>query len=196
MSEQDRMTVAEGLTELKRIAKVLPLRYRNIQQFCSKRAGSKDEIENQQDYVKKQRQSAEDLIARWQAIKVAIAKSNLETTITWKDTTMTVHEAILWKSVPGRGRSIQSMLTGLYNSFNTQNAELQINEYASISGLSRVNISDEQRQKLDLTPVRYYDEREIQKKLEELLELESKLDALIDASNHQTFINISRESTP
>ena len=187
----ETMTVAEGLSEIKRIVKILPLRNNQITTYCSKRKDGKDSIEKQEEYVKEQRQSAEDLITRMMDIKEAIMASNLQTTVTWKDTTMSIARAILFKSnVGGRLTSVKRLYEALYRSFNTTTANSQIHEYASLKSYNMRTLGDEEKEKLDIVPVTYYDEREIQVKLEDLIELESMLDALIDASNHKTEITI------
>ncbi len=188
---ENTMTVAEGLSEIKRIVKILPLRNNNITRYCSKRTGEKDSIDKQEEYVKGQRQSAENLIERMMDIKEAIMASNLETTVTWKEDTMTVARAILFKSnVGGRLTSVKRLYDALYRSFNTTTANAQIHEYASLEGYSQQRLSDDAKAKLEMVPETYYDEREVQGKLENLIELESMLDALIDASNHKTQITI------
>lgn len=187
----DTMTVAEGLSEIKRIVKLLPRRNMNITRYCSKRKGSTDEIDHQRDYVNEQRQSAEDLIKRMVSIKINIMKSNLETTVTWKDKTMSVAEAILFKSnVGGRLTSVKRLYDSLYNSFDTENADAQIEQYARLKGYRPGMMTEEEQEKLEISPERYYNEREVQGKIEELIELAAMLDALIDSSNHKTTITV------
>jgi len=132
----ETMTVAEALTELKRIAKLLPRRFNDIGQYCSKRKGAPDTIEHQADYVKEQRQSAEDLIA----------------------------------------------------SFHDNMGEHQIEQYMRYKSMGR--LEEEEMEKLELVVERYYNPREIKDRQEELLELRARIDALIDASNHSTHIEI------
>jgi hypothetical protein len=191
MSNENEMTIAEGLSEIKRIVKLLPQRNENITEFCSKRKGTPDQIDKQQEYVRGQRQSAEDLIQRMVDIKLAIMRSNLDTYITWKDKTMSVAEAILFKSnVRGRLTSVKTLYERLYESFNTTTAQHQIHEYASLKGYHLGRVGEEEQEKLDLVPERYYDEREVRQQLEDLIELESMLDALIDSANHSTRITV------
>ena len=186
----ETMTVAEALTELKRIAKLLPRRFNDIGQYCSKRKGAPDTIEHQADYVKEQRQSAEDLIERYAKIKNAIVASNLKTFIVWKNTTMSVYDAIIWKSnVRNRtGTSISDYLEALYASFHDNMGEHQIEQYMRYKSMGR--LEEEEMEKLELVVERYYNPREIKDRQEELLELRARIDALIDASNHSTHIEI------
>lgn len=172
------LTVAEGLRELKRIRDLLDQRYANISRYCSKHKGSKDEIDKQQEYVEKQTQSAKDLIVRYQNIKLAIAKVNLETTFDFQNVTYSVAQAILYKQF------LKEMYSNLYNSFTSYNAERQL------SSIRMSGLSDEQLEKYELIPELYYDERIVQKDKEDLLMLMSYLDALIDKANHATSITI------
>lgn len=178
MTDTKTVTVAEGLRELKLINDLLYQRSRNITRYCSKHKGSKDEIEKQQEYVEKQAQSAKDLITRYQDIKLAIMRVNLDTTFEFKGTTYSVAQAILYKQF------LKDMYNNLYSSFSAQNAERQL------SSIRMSGLSDEQLEKYELVPELYYDERAVQKDKEDLLTLMSYLDALIDKANHATSITI------
>ena len=52
--------------------------------------------------------------------------------------------------------------------------------------MGRLTLTEEALEKLDLIPHLFYDEKEKQEKLDELLELRSYIDRLIEKSNHQT----------
>lgn len=187
MSEE--ITVAEALTELKRIVKLIPHRLHEIELYASKRKGSKDTIEGQKTYFEGRVQSARDLVKRYYTIKVAIAQSNLKTMITWKDHTMTVHEAILYKTNSRRDTSTATWLRSILNVMNDNTADGQILEFAD--NIARLNLmTEEQKEKMDLIPERYYDPKKVEEERDAILELESRLDALIDGSNHKTIITI------
>jgi hypothetical protein len=179
----EKMTVAEGLAELKRILNLLQKRYVNITNYCSKRRGSKDEIENQREFINSETQSALDLIKRYGLIKVAIEKSNTETSVTYKDTTMTIAEAIIFK------RTMMTEYGKLFNSFRPDKGAAQINDFARLTGLNtRGTLEKETIEKLDLIAELYYDPKLVMKSVEDLNELYSHLDVLIDMSNHATSI--------
>ena len=95
MNEQEQITVAEGLQELKLINDKLNGRIEKIRRYGSKRPGSEDEIENQRKYVKEQAQSAKDLLTRYKKLKLAINQSNLKTFFTWDNKSYSIAEAIL-----------------------------------------------------------------------------------------------------
>ena len=80
------------------------------------------------------------------------------------------------------------MYTAICNSFNNKNTIHQIGEYSKIVGANAVN--EDVKEALDLVPQLYYSEKNILQKKEELLELMSKINALIAKSNHHTIISV------
>jgi len=179
----EEMTIADALTELKRIKKLLDKRYANIGRYSSKRRGAKDEVENQKKYIDEQFQSANDLIERYKDIKLAINKSNLETMLEFEGKTFSVAEGILFK------QQFYEMKNGLYNSFTPNVGTHQVNLYIrSIGGVG--SLTQEQLEKLDLIPELLYDEKRMQGFKEGNLNLYSFMDALIEKSNHNTQISL------
>lgn len=179
----EELTIADALTELKRIKKLLLKRNEYIARYSSKKRGNKDEIENQKDFIAQTFQSAKDLIQRFTDIKLAINKSNLETTITFKENTLSVAEAILFK------QQFYQMRTDLYNSFGPAVGLAQVNAYVRAIG-ALGTLSQEQLEKLDMVPELLYDEKQMINLREENLSLYSFIDALIEKANHNTTISI------
>ncbi len=175
------MTVAEALTELKRIAKLLKRRNQNIRRYSSKRKGAKDEVVGQRAWVDAQYQSAQDLIVRWTLIKLSMNTSNLVTIITFEGKELTVAEAILFK------QKLYEMKGALLNSFTSEQGQSQVQAHATIRP---GNLTDEELAKIDLVPELMYDEAELLKEKDDLLNLYSFIDALIEKSNHNTVITI------
>ncbi len=179
------MSIAEGLQELKLVAQKLQQRRINISRYASKRRGAKDEIEKQKEFVKEQGQSARDLITKYKNIKLAIQRSNLDTTFEFNGVTYSVAEAILYK------QGIDKMYNNLYLSYTATNALTQIQQYSRLIGVNTATVGGEEMlDTLDLVPELYYDEKDIQQKREDLLELLSKINALIDKANHNTTISV------
>jgi len=174
MSEDRQLTIAEGLKELKLIDKKLRVRYDNIRQYSSKMKGAPDSIEKQDEYVKERRQSAEDLLKNYSAIKMAIQKANLEASFEFKGKTYTLAEAILWKHY------LSEHYNALYGAFTAMTARGQIEGERA----HRAGLSEDELVKIGMVPHLFYDEREIQERKEELLELTAYIDALIDKTNH------------
>lgn len=176
------MTVAEALTELKRIAKLLNKRIQNITRYSSKKKGDPDEVEGQKSWIKQQHQSANDLIERWTKIKLAMNKSNLEAIIDFEGDQFSVAEAILFK------QQLHEMKSNLLNAFTPETARSQIRTY--LSNVSRVGLTEEEMVGANLVPELMYNEAQIIKAKEDLLNLYSFIDALIEKSNHNTVITI------
>jgi len=179
----EELTIADALTELKRIKKILAVRAQNITRYSSKRKGGRDEIEKQRKFIDGEFQSAKDLITRYEDIKLAINASNLETMITFEEDTFSVANAILFK------QQFYEMNMGILNAFSQNTGKRQVNEYARTINLSG-NMTQEQLEKLDLIPELLYDEKEIIGAREQQLSLYSFIDALIEKSNHNTQISV------
>lgn len=173
------MTIAEGLAELKRIAKLLPKKFAIISKYSSKMQANPDTIKNQEQYVAEQKQSILDLLERYKRIKLAIEQANLNNYFEFNGKKYSVREALLYKHY------LFALYERLYDSFNDNEAKKQISEMRISS-----SISAEQLIKMNMVPKLYYDERQLQKEKEELLLLMSKIDALIDMVNHSNNITI------
>ena len=178
-----RMTISDGLSELKRIDKVLSLRYNNISRYASKRRNTKDEISEQRDFVKRQVQSAEDLVKRYAKIKTEIQRANLNTKIVYKEWEFTIAEALLYKHY------LFEKKMQIHRALNANNASRQINEYRSMLGAR--STSDEIADKLDLVPELLFDEKKNLKDAESIVECLAYIDRLIDKANHETTIDIA-----
>jgi len=176
------MTVAEALTELKRIAKLSARRNRNIARYSSKKKGDPDEVEGQKAWIAAQYQSAKDLIERWTKIKLAINDSNLETIIEFEGKKFSVAEAILFK------QQLYEMKNNLLNSFTPKTGQDQIRTH--LGAIGRLDLTKEEMTAINMVPELMYNEAEMIKAKEDLLNLYSFIDALIEKSNHNTVITI------
>ncbi|KKN76629.1 hypothetical protein LCGC14_0368260 [marine sediment metagenome] len=108
---------------------------------------------------------------------------DLDTTFEFNGVTYSVAEAILYK------QGIDKMHNNLYLSYTASNALRQIQEYSRLIGVNTTTVGGEEMlDTLDLVPELYYDEKDIQQRREDLLELMSKINALIDKANHNTTI--------
>ena len=184
MSKENTLTIADALTELKRIKKLLVKRNQNITRYASKRRGGKDEIEGQRKYVAEEFQSAKDLLTRYKDIKLAINKSNLETILTFEEKEFSVAEAILFK------QQFYEMQNKIYSAFTPNTGLNLVNQYIRTLGGIGSQFTEDQLKKLDMVPELLYDEKEILKLTEDALNLYSFVDALIEKSNHNTRITI------
>ena len=176
------MTIADALTELKRIVKLLAKRNQNIARYSSKKRGELDEVEHQKKWIDDQYKSAKDLIKRWMKIKLAINTSNLQTVFEFEGETFSVAEAILFK------QQLYKMRTDLLNSFTPKTGLKQISDL--MGNIGRLELTEEELAKIDMVPELMYDEAAMIKAREDELNLHSFIDALIEKSNHNTVINI------
>jgi hypothetical protein len=185
MSEEDKpkneLTIAEALNELKLLVKRFDERVRRIQRYSSKMAKNEDEIDGQQAWVDEQRQSANDILARYHAIKQAIQRSNLETVIEYGDKGMTIADALVFK------QQTYEMQARLLAAFTPALGERQVQSFL---GRQTGAFTQEELTQLKLVPHLFYDEKEIHGAREGLIALHSNLDVLIEASNHRTVIHL------
>ncbi len=183
MSEENKpkneLTVAEALNELKLLVKRFDERVRRIQRYSSRMEQADDEIEGQQKWVDKQRQSAKDILTRIHTIKSTIQQSNLETRIEYGGRQISIAEALAFKQMTFE------MEKQLLGAFTPSTAEQQIRNMTN-----RTQISNETMEALKLTPHLFYDEKEIHEAREKLLIFHSNIDVLIEASNHRTVITL------
>ena len=80
------------------------------------------------------------------------------------------------------------MKEDLLNSFTPETGQNQI--HAHMNTIGRMNLTEEELAKINLVPELMYDEAEMIKEREDLLNLYSFIDALIEKSNHNTVITI------
>ena len=182
MTETNEMTVAEAMEELKLINKKFLNNLELLKKYSSKAKKNEETIKDQEQYVRSLIQSSKDLVERYITIKLEIQKSNLNSTIVFKDKKYSVAEAILLK------QGLIDWKERLWNSISENEAERQINRL--LEAMGRLTLTEEALEKLDLIPHLFYDEKEKQEKLDELLELRSYIDRLIEKSNHQSSITI------
>lgn len=181
-TEEEVMTIQDGLSELKLISQKLDRQNMLIGQYSSKRKGDPEAIENQKQYVKELMQSNSDLIKKYISIKIAIQRANLKATFVFEDKEYSLAEALLYK------QGVFVMVENFANSMNDRTAQTAIR--MASGGINVRTLEEKQLEALNLVPHLFYSEEKKQKKLDSLLELKSHLDRLIDKTNHRTFIVI------
>ena len=182
MTETNEMTVAEAMEELKLVNKKFLNNLELLKKYSSKAKKNEETIKDQEQYVKSLIQSSKDLVDRYIRIKLEIQKSNLNSMIEFKSKKYSVAEAILLK------QGLIDWKERLWNSISENEAERQIKRL--LEAMGRLTLTEEALEKLDLVPHLFYDEKEKQEKLDELLELRSYIDRSIEKSNHQSRISI------
>ena len=179
----DKMSVAEAIQECKRLDKLMDTRTEQIARYSSKKMGEKDSIENQREYVKEQSQSFRDLMRRYIAIKMAIQESNLKTSFEYNGKPIMIAEAIMYHQYT------EAKLTTFLNAHNELVGNQQLLAYRGVLSTLR-DQTPESLAKMNFAIERFYDEKQIQKEKEDLVEFMSKLNVLIDKSNHSTSIEV------
>jgi hypothetical protein len=182
--ETNHMTVADGLTELKRINNLLTQRRTEITRYASKKKASKDELENQQKWVNSKFKSAQDLIRRYTNIKVAIQQSNINTKFHFANREYSISEGLLLK------QGLFDEYEALYNSLNNHNGMQQVAEAQRELQMRNANLPQETAEAFNMIPELLFNEVENMQRKEDLLNLRSYIDALIEKSNHHSFITI------
>lgn len=188
------MNIADGLRRTAAIEKKLPIISREITKYCSKKKNASDAIPNQKKHVQSLVQQYKDLMSEWAKIKLAIQRANLETTISYKDRTMSLAEAILWKGVINRREGYakggsKEFERGLLNAFTTEVADADIGRLRDI--FSKSGATQAQIEGADLVPELIgWDAVKVQEAKQFLMDLELELDAIIDRANVTTLLKL------
>lgn len=196
MSEKKQYNIADGLREIKLLEKRMGVAAFEIRKYCSKKKGAEDEIKKQAEHVKSLRQKYKDLLKNWTGFKLAIQKANLKTFIEYVSDTdskrnikMSLAEAIMWKGVKGAHAGRKEMERTLWSSFTTQKAEEQIRNIRVI--LEREGMSPGELAAANIVPeLLGWEQLEVQAEKEFIMELEGRIDALIDAANVNTYLKL------
>lgn len=194
MSEKKQYNIADGLREVKLLEKRMLVVSREIRKYCSKKKGQPDAILKQADHVISLRQKYKALLDNWTGFKLAIQRANLETYIEYvsdsdikRSIKMPLAEAILWKGIMGGHAGRRQMEKNLWNSFTTDTAEEQIRNIRVI--LEREGMSPGELAAANIVPeLLGWEALEVQAEKEFILELEGRIDALIDAANVNTYL--------
>ena len=179
----EKLSVAEGMQELKRIDKLLNTKYGLIARYASKKKGDPDEVVNQKDYIKEQEQSARDLLERYKRIKLAIQLSNLTNTFEFNGKSYSIAEAILYKQY------LQEKFSGLLNAFNDARAQLRLSEFGRYISAMKDQTAESLAQ-MNLVPELFYDAKKVQAERESLADFMAKMNVLIDKNNHTATIEV------
>lgn len=133
--DKSTMTIHRGLAELKLIDSRIEKAIQNIQPCSAQQKDkpingthSKEDFENK---AKADLQSITDLITRKQTIKSAIVKANAETSVTIGDKSMTIAEAINYKTIlefkRQLARSLKSKGDSIVSHVNANNHQVEQN---------------------------------------------------------------------
>ena len=184
MSTGNKMTIADGLAEIRRLDKRITSALPVINKHASKWKAGPDLVPKQKEHVSSLIQSVKDMLERKRKIKIAIARSNLDVEVEYGGRVMSIHEALLFKGVHRQNNGEYHTLNSLYEQLNTNIADNQIYTIANRG------IGDDMKELMNLVPAVFYDEKKVQEWKDDNLDLFSIVDALVDKSNHKTFIEI------
>ncbi len=186
MSEEEkvepRMTVADGLAELKLINQKIMRKTGEITQYASKRKGTPDKVDKQRSHVASLLQACNSLVQRYVNIKYAIQKSNLETGFWHNGERYTVAQGLFLK------QGLFDIVESIYSSLNPSAAIAEIEEERRTLQLR--GSTPETDEKLSLVPELLYDNIQLSKSRENIDELRIHVDRLIEKSNHTSYLDI------
>lgn len=186
----DKMSVAEGMQELKRIDKLIDQRITNIRKYSSKRKGAPDEIKDQEKFVASEQQSAFDLLERYLRIKTSIQRVNLDNFIEFDGKKYSIADLIIYK------KYLAAKKESVLDAFSTMIGDIQLQRMSEMvrSIMMEANrAGNDPKQALDannLVVQKYYDETKILKEKEHIAELLSRMNVLIDKNNHSVMIEV------
>ena len=171
----DKMTIAQGLKEMKLIDQKVAKRQGVLRGHCARPSDKKDLYEGKQtEKITALRQSIVDLIWRKGRIRSAVQKANLATDVTWKTKTYKLADIVyLKKEAAGALQRTLQMLD-----HNMVERDVEMRKKGDTNSTLEV--------------ILHYDPVEKERALEAHMDLMSNLDVLIDQANHNTFIEVAQ----
>jgi hypothetical protein len=172
-------TITEALAEIATIDKRLPKKASDLIPYVARVEQVKDPMEKSggsAKYLREQRQSFSDLLARKVALRAAIAKSNAETEITIAGKSMSVADWLVWKRECHV--SLQNMRRGLLSQAQGARAAAQK------QGVMLVKVGEGQPDDIVVN----LDEGELLQEIDEAEEQFGLLDGLLSLKNATTFV--------
>jgi hypothetical protein len=155
------MTVTEALAELKTITKRLEKKRVSLTPYLWRQEGLKDPMEKDGgsvEFIKRERQAIVDLETRFVAIRTAIQKKNLETSLTVGDDTRNIQEWLNWRKEIAVARG--TFLASLYANIQATRKSAQTKGYNVVQATA-----EGEKQSLDI--LINVDEAELLKLIEE-----------------------------
>jgi hypothetical protein len=177
-----KITITEGLAEIKTIAQRIEKKEEAIYQNLTRSEDMRDPFEkdgeNSKLWIERQLQSVSDLEVRLIAVRQAIANVNAVTRLSVCNTTRTVSEWLVWK------REVAPGLSERFDRISQNIAEAKL----------RKNVSRPFAQAQDVKPsalVVNIDESDLARKRDELEQLTGTLDGALSLINATTFIEFA-----
>lgn len=121
-----KLTITEALQEIKTIGSRIEKKRQNVGKFIARDARVRDPFEKDggsQAYLTQERQGIRDLQSRAVAIRTAIQRSNLASSVTIGETTRTVAEWLTWRREISE--SEKQFLSGMAQNIQNVRAQLQ-----------------------------------------------------------------------
>lgn len=168
------MTVTEALAEIKLIQKKVDKKIAAMNPCITRFEHQKDPYPDSAVMIRGEVQSIEDLYTNLSSIRKAISKANLETTMTVGTTEKTVTEWLTWK------KEIYDPLNKIYSGL-VSTATNEISRNAKQPSLVTKTDSNDATQLAKL--VINVDIPTLNKKMEQIMEINEKVDGLLSLKN-------------
>lgn len=177
------LTITEALAELKTLDKRIEKKQQFVAQHLYRQERFKDPLERDGgsvEVLRRERQGINDLIERRIALRTAIAKSNLETTVSINGTSRCVHDWLVWKREAAP--KIQQFLSTMAGGIN------QTREQAKKQGLTLVAPGQQASNEADV--IVHVNERELADERENLEMALGQLDGQLSLKNATTTVSV------
>jgi hypothetical protein len=183
-----QLTITEALAEIKTIGKRLEKKRTAVLQNLGRDARAKDPLAAEGGsvaYVAQERQGIADLEKRVVALRVAITKANLATTLTINDVTHSITEWLTWKRDVHAGAA--QFLT------NLNGTVLAIRQKAQKAGATRIVTAPEAADESKLGDgdvIINLNEKELLEQQERLEQVFGELDGKLSLLNATTVVDV------
>jgi hypothetical protein len=175
------LTITEALAEIATIDKRLPKKATEMTNYVARQDLARDPMEKSggsAKFIREERQSHADLLARKIALRRAIAKANAETLVSVDGKERSVADWLVWKR-ECHAAEVQ-VLRNLLNGAQTARAHAQKN------GVALVSVSEGRPEDIIVN----VDEQGLVSELDALEEMAGKLDGLLSLKNAVTTLDI------
>jgi len=172
----DKMTITEGLAEIKTIGKRIEKKRDFVNQYLIRPDNVRDPLEKEggsEINIRKSVQGITDLYKRWVTIRLAIQKVNYETQLTIKGQSMSIAQWLIWR------REVSQHLKGFWDSLADQINKRTQYTYTTVTGSKEI-----------LSAIVSYPASAITEERELLESVLGELDGQLSLKNATTFIEV------
>jgi hypothetical protein len=178
------ITITEALAEVKTIGKRVETKQSQLRSFLFRDSRMKDPMEKDGgsvEFIKRERQSIEDLQRRIVALRLAIQQANMVTQLKVGETEMTVYEWLIWRREVAP--HLQMQLSSMWNDLQQARLSAQRGGISVVAAAAAVSGNSDAKE-----VIVNVNEQELAKQREEVEKQLGELDGRLSLINATTMI--------